>query len=98
MTHQVPICPAFKVAADEDQTTPCIAACIQLNELFTDLMLFSQSKAKKAMPSNWFRSYESILIGLCRLEKFTLYMRIPPELWTLGWSPMIDLEKMSFPQ
>ena len=49
------------------------------------------------MPKSWFVSYQRILIGLCRLNKVTLYLRIPPELWTLGWSPMTDLENLTFP-
>ena len=49
------------------------------------------------MPSYWYKSYEQILIGLCRLDKVTQYLRIPPELWSLGWSPMVmDLENLAF--
>ena len=41
--------------------------------------------------------YEQIIIGLCRLDKVTQYLRIPPELWSLGWSPMVmDLDNLTF--
>ena len=31
------------------------------------------------------------------MDKVTQYLRIPPELWSLGWSPMVmDLENLSF--
>ena len=62
--------------------------------LFLD---FRHSKARNVMPSYWYKSYEQILIGLCRLDKVTQYLRIPPELWSLGWSPMVmDLENLAF--
>lgn len=96
-SNQVPICSAFKVASEEGQETATIVACIKLNDLFTDLLDGKASKAKAVMPRCWFDSYQSIIIGLCRLTKFTSYLRNPPELWTLGWSPMIDLDSLAFP-
>ena len=31
------------------------------------------------------------------MDKVTQYLRIPPELWSLGWSPMVmDLENLAF--
>ena len=96
LSNQVPLCPAFKVASEEDQETPTMVASIKLNELLTDLSC-KDSKARNLMPDCWYKPYKSMVIGLCRLDKFTSYMRIPPELWTLGWSPMIDLDTLAFP-
>ena len=97
ITNQVPVCASFKAARESGEETPLSASCILLNELLSDF-LAENSKAKILMPENWLESYKCILIGLGRLEKLTLYMRIPPELWTLGWNPEIsDLDHLAFP-
>ena len=83
--------------SETDEANLTIEAAMQLNELFSDWVAPDKSKAKDKMPSQWRQSYEKILLGLCRLHKFTLYIRIPPELWTLGWAPMIDMETLAFP-
>ena len=95
-SNQVPTCPAFKVASEESQETPTMVASMKLNELLTDLTN-KDSKARSLMPDCWYKPYKGLIIGLCRLDKFTSYMRIPPELWILGWSPMIDLDSLVFP-
>ena len=77
ISNQVALCPAFKVASDEKQETPTMVASIKLNELFSDLTN-KESKAKILMPEFWFQPYKAMVIGLCRLDKFTSYMRIPP--------------------
>ena len=38
ITNQVPTCSAFKVAAEEATETPIVAAAIQLNEFFSDML------------------------------------------------------------
>ena len=38
ITNQVPTCSAFKVAAEEATETPVVAAAIQLNEFFSDML------------------------------------------------------------
>lgn len=34
-------------------------------------------------------SFQVITINLCRLEYFTSYVRIPPELWRMKWDPEV---------
>lgn len=49
------------------------------------------------MPKCWLDSYKAVIVGLCRLPIFTSYVRIPPELWTLGWSPTVNFDNLTFP-
>ena len=39
----------------------------------------------KKLSTEWVRNFRDIVIGLSRFPVFTTYMRIPTEIWKIGW-------------
>ena len=91
-----PICGQFEELFETGDETPSIVAAIRLNDMFSELTRMYQSngclvESETAscslikLPPYWFSHYRDIVIGLSRTSLFTTYIRIPTEIWTMGW-------------
>ena len=86
------------VAATESPSAcdPAALAAIRLNEMFTVTIAAPEKGgggAERALfestSRNIAQSLESVLVGLARMPIFNTYMRVPPEIWKLGWDPEV---------
>ena len=102
-----PICGQFEEIFESGEETPSIVAAIRLNDMLSELILVYQSSSCSEgseigsssltkLPPDWFKNYRDIVIGLSRTPLFTTYMRIPTEIWTMGWrvEPQITSNEM----
>ena len=96
-SHSIePKCWKFDELFESGEETPSIIAAIRLNDMFSELVRMYQlnggfedsdtrySRMTK-LPQYWFKSFRDIVIGLSRTPLFTTYMRIPTEIWKMGW-------------
>ena len=92
-----PKCIKIEELFESGEETPSIVACIRLNDMFSELVRMYQSNigvgtSQKGLTcvtklsSVWFRNFEDLVIGLSRFPIFTTYLRIPTDIWKMGWS------------
>ena len=96
-SHSIePICGQFEELFETGDETPSIVAAIRLNDMFSELTRMYQSNGGLVesetascslikLPTYWFNLFRDIVIGLSRTSLFTTYLRIPTEIWTMGW-------------
>ena len=96
-SHSIePKCWKFDELFESGEETPSIVAAIRLNDMFSQLVRMYQFNgcfegsetgfsSMTKLPPDWFKSYRDIVIALSRTPLFTTYMRIPTEIWTMGW-------------
>ena len=78
-----PTCQHYQSLINEHQHVhePLINANLKMNQLFTNYFIVNNKKSKYNSSS-----YEHIILGLSRLPIFMSYLRIPTEIWDLGWT------------
>ena len=92
-----PKCIKIEELFESGEETPSIVACIRLNDMFSELVRMYQSNigvgtSQKGLTcvaklsSAWLRNYGDLVIGLSRFPIFTTYLRIPTDIWKMGWS------------
>ena len=89
-------CNKFEKLFELGEETPSVVACVRLNDMFSELVRLYQtnigvsssetgSNSMTKLSSGWLRNFRDIIIGLSRFPIFTTYLRIPTEIWTMGW-------------
>ena len=85
------------VAATESPSAcdPSALAAVRLNEMFTVTIAAPEKGGGvegalfESTCRNVAQSLESLLVGLARMPIFNTYIRVPPEIWKLGWDPEV---------
>ena len=91
-----PKCAKFDELIDSGKEGPGVIACIRLNDMFSELVRMYQANigvdsfdagitCVKKLSAEWLWNFRDIVIGLSRFSVFTTYLRIPTEIWTMGW-------------
>ena len=91
-----PKCAKFDQLIDSGEEGPGVIACIRLNDMFSELVRMYQANigveafeagitCVKKLSAEWLWHFRDIIIGLSRFPVFTTYLRIPTEIWNMGW-------------